>query len=277
MIDEVAGYVTTPLLSVMGCIEQYQICNPNLAATSMCTELSRLEQVKNQSSTHDLGFNPHQVHLAQHLIKLLSLSTLDGIISSMGSSALVAMKYESSSTSISSPLPDNQWKIEVTNWHHMMQTALQQHVIDFAAGPADPHWGQYILKPSFTGAGHDLCSAQKMRDTSFMSFSILGLTIIFIIGGLLIALPPLLPILTRWAQQLGKKGFHRPDYWLLADAIHLQQMAFEGAGLGTWQGRNNTMPVTVQGEKFRLPQFEDPTDSDVKLYAALNTSTLSQA
>ena len=42
--------------------------------------------------------------------------------------------------------------------------------------------------------------------------------------------------------------------WLSNDPLHLQMMAFDHAGLGSWEGRDRAVPVTIPGEHFALPR-----------------------
>ena len=40
--------------------------------------------------------------------------------------------------------------------------------------------------------------------------------------------------------------------WQLDSIFQLQRMAFEEAGLGTWKGGRNDVPVTEKGEQFGI-------------------------
>jgi hypothetical protein len=261
LLDDASAYVTDHLLDVMGCTEQYQICNPLLPEATGCTPLVGLGQLSSSPSLQNLKLNDPQRTLVHHFSTLLSLSTLDNLIANLGSSSLLAQNSVSSSTHISTALPHDQWKAEVINWHQTMRATFQQSIVDYAAGPLFRGWEQWIQRPPSNGTERDLCSAQIVRNTAYMSFSVLGLSIIFVIGGLLIILNLILPTIVSEVRNRKSRGLHIYDEWLSDNPLHLQQRAFEETGRGTWLGKDQPVPVTGRDEKFRSMAYGIDTES----------------
>ena len=83
-----------------------------------------------------------------------------------------------------SGFPDDQWKSEISYWYAIM-ASLQQVLVEQATGPTNPAYRQYMVKPT-EDEGSLLCNLQKVRRSDYDSSSLLGVTLILVIGGILI-------------------------------------------------------------------------------------------
>jgi hypothetical protein len=99
-------------VSVMTCIDQYQLCNPNNSPYD-CTILGSLMDLR--KGFLQIGLNPYQLATARRLaVALIWTSTYETVLS-LGSTALLARDRLVSL--IGTGLPANQWQIEVEGWY----------------------------------------------------------------------------------------------------------------------------------------------------------------
>lgn len=244
-------------ISPLGCTEQYEFCVPG---TSKCTGLLSLPQIQDPSNVQRIGLNSKQMTLARHYGEFLGFVTLFGLLNSFGESYLLAYNSVNPAAAASIQLLDKQWKLEITNWLRIMRVSLQQAVLDFATGPAVKTWEQYMKKPDQGSPEHDLCFSQTTRNPKYTSFRVLGLVIIFTVGGVVIILDFLTPILHNCirTRRNRKRNANVKDSWLLDDFFHWQQRAFEEAQIGKWNGIDDSVPVTDAGQKFKPIWYERP-------------------
>jgi hypothetical protein len=129
-----------------------------------------------------------------------------------------------------------------------MMAHMQRIMYDLAAGPTDPSFNQYVLKPSAENqAIFDVCANQKIRDSHFYSFSVLGLAITLLVGGSIVLLNLCLSTVVGWFQRFSGKGVHRREHWRLDHSLQVQRMAYENAGIGRWKGKHSLVPRDWKG------------------------------
>lgn len=89
---------------------------------------------------------------------------------------------------LQSPLPDDQWVVELSSWFQVGLASIQQSVLEYATGPFDLGQTGVIVRPNASDElGQRLCKSQSIRNSGqVQSFSILGMTLIFALGGLII-------------------------------------------------------------------------------------------
>ena len=250
-------YQTAPQVSVLGCTEQYQFCGSRNDMED-CTSKQGREQIENTLLLKDLDLNEAQLALASHLVRVLRSADLDRLTELLGATVLNATSNLALNNARSASLPDNQWQIEVIRFGQVGHIALRQVLIDFAAGQPSQSWNSFVLSPEPDSILQSFCSAQKIYTTEYTSFNVLGLSIIFVVGGVLIILDLVLLLLVGLLARLC--GYTNPyDPWLQDDPLHLQQRAFEQSGLGTWQGQDTSVPVTEPGQKMRVPWYTSPS------------------
>ena len=267
---ESSAYNTTLYLrdyrgfSVLGCYEQYQFCNPTL--NDVCTPLAGQHTI-GQFPFANISLNDRQGATQQLIWKLNNQNSLQDILLSLGISALNADNYVFGGYGLlSAALPSNQWNVEVIDWHNGIIANLQQLIVSFASGPVYADNEQYLTLPNTTAA-HALCEYIKIRNASYSSFSVLGVVVILVAGCLIVLINLLLAPVTNFIRgKVNPNNYSRKE-WIHGDFLQLLRMAFEGSGLGTWEGREASVPVTANGETFMLPVQGDaqvgryPTDS----------------
>jgi hypothetical protein len=129
---------------------------------------------------------------------------------------------------------------------HRTAPVLQpESVTEFATGPPG-HYAQYTAGFSTTDPQSEwICNNQVIRDGSYTSFSILWISLIFGLGGLIILLSLNLETVVSYFQRRYKWGLYQQVRWQLDSTLRLQRMAFEEASFGEWESGANEVPTTV--------------------------------
>lgn len=232
-------------INVLGCAERYEFCG---GRSSNCTSLTSIGLLNRTLNSSHVGFTSRQKALAQHFLVFLSFLSLREFWSASPSSYLLASRSQVNPGSIIPlPLPATQWMMEVQNWHKLLQIALQRSIMDYATGPTNSQWESSVIRPP-SSFSHDLCRSQILHDSTYSSFSIFGIVVIFAVGGMIIILELLAPAVHR--RLFRNRNPNVQDLWLFDDYLHLQQRAFEEAGVGKWYGRAKPVPTTYRYETF---------------------------
>ena len=236
----------------MGCIDQHQFCNPS---NGECTPLTAYSLVS--TASYKIGLSAVQQYTANRLSDSLMFVNVYQSVNGRGSSALLAADGVYQLTQ--GPLPDNQWMIEVNNWFAVGMAKLQQLVVQYAAGPSVLLEGAYLQRPT-DAIGEAMCFSQKVRSPAgTISFSIVGVVIILVVGFILIVmnlcLSTFVGLLQNKFDMLG--GDYKRLRWVLDDKLQLQRMAYEEVGMGVWKGGASAVPVTRMGDRFGVPRDVD--------------------
>jgi hypothetical protein len=244
-------YAHDDAVRALGCRERFQFCNPNLPGNSSCTPLTSSHQV------FQLGFQLWQ-DLTQQAYFNWSTSFfnmgIDTTVSIIGTAAL-----QSRSTLIGGMqwfIPDNQWELEVENLFKVTLASLQRSVVDQAMGPADPALLPILRRPN-TPEEQKVCANQKIRSDSYASINVLGLVIIFVVGGLIIVTSFALPIVVRRIKQ--RQNPYSTLEWIVNDTLQLQRLAHEAVRSGTWKDTDGNFPTTAQCELLAGLNVTNPT------------------
>ncbi|KAL9102216.1 MAG: hypothetical protein Q9187_009149, partial [Circinaria calcarea] len=154
--------------------------------------------------------------------------------------------YNSLWVNIIISLPNNQWQIEVTNWHNIALAKFQDWIVEYSRGPSTIRKGSVISEP-VTKADRDLCSSQKVHQTSsHISFSLLGLLIVLVFGGSIIFASLFIDTLVGFFQRCFHISEHKAIQWALDEKLQLQRMVYEKAGIGSWNNCDGRVPTTTE-------------------------------
>ena len=235
-------------IAVMGCTEEHQLCDP---VTKICSPFTGVGVLGNMHQ-----FSGEQLVIAQHIFQAIEDNELYQMVYFLGDAALQANfhLYSGSNSQNSGGLPDDQWITEVFAWHSYTMAHMQKTMYDLAAGPSDPTFNTYVTPQSSSDKGtFDVCANQKVRDSHYYSFSILGLAVTLLGGSLIVLLNLCLSTCVGWYQRATGQGIHRYEHWNLDHSLQVQRMAYENAGMGRWKGNHSLVPVTGLGERFDKP------------------------
>ena len=240
---------------VLSCIDQIQFCNPTTDACSPLIAPSALNG--NVLETSKLGFNAAQLNTAFHIGFAVPAQSTYDIVNARGANSLRASETVIDNRNIG--LPATQWMIEVSTWFGVSMAKLQQKIVQLATGPDSiPDGATLILTAPQNKYQKHICDNQKIRSSSdTISFSVLGVAIILVVGTLIIITNLFLDILVGYLRRrFGWKDYKRLQ-WIVDEKLQLQRLAYEEAGQGQWSGGLDAVPVTKNGELLGLPGHVD--------------------
>ncbi|KAJ4292470.1 hypothetical protein N0V90_009132 [Kalmusia sp. IMI 367209] len=256
-------------VGVMGCVSQYQFCNPSLPAESQCQPLAssnnsywepseELWSDKNDQEFVKWGKNV--------LFASFALSPNNAYVSAGISALLVRANLKAGLQS--GEIANNQWQLEIAHAFEVMLASLQGSFLDNTNGPLSPEYAPAFARPNDT-AWRYMCENQKIVSALYYSFNILGLAIILIIGGIFIILENTLEAFVNWIDRRpSRRNNPRATYarleWQSNATLQLHRLAYEEAGYGTWYNCTGTVPVTEPGEKLGILDVRDKKHSRIE-------------
>lgn len=228
--QKVVLYEADYYLGVIGCASQHQVCNGDT-----CTALSARAEAFSSSS----GLTMTQRNIFG---RLGFVNVYTGIVDVIDGRSATALRAAETARGIhQASLPSNQWQIELSSWFDTGLASLQFALREYAT-PGKTVPGVIVQQPK-TPVDLAMCDSQKTQTTDgTISFSVLGLAIILIVGALLIFTGFILETVMSW---IGLKSHLN---WVLDDKLQLQRMVFEGRGV-RWN-TEGAVPVTEAGERF---------------------------
>ncbi|KPI39496.1 uncharacterized protein AB675_5103 [Cyphellophora attinorum] len=242
-------YTSDNWVNIMACTDQYQYCHPNSNPADnkdQCTPLTDYATAWTSIYDPKLNLNDVQQLVASRIaLNSRALSIHHGI-SGRGASALRATEYVSERAQLE--IKPNQWQVEVNSWFDVGLARLQRSIVEYATGPDFLPEGTYLQRPGSTDViSKAMCGSQMVRSADgTVSFSVLGISIIFAVGALIIFIYLILETCIGFLQRKMRWGDYRRVRWVMDDKLQVQRMAFEGAGMGgEWRNLSGNVPVTA--------------------------------
>jgi len=87
---------------------------------------------------------------------------------------------------------------------------------------------------------------------SHISFSLLGIYLILILGTILILIDYTIEPITNSIRKCLNRQVYKRLEWQTNGILQLQRLAHEAIGYGTWSGATRAAPVTQRGEKLSI-------------------------
>ncbi|KAF2120677.1 hypothetical protein BDV96DRAFT_272103 [Lophiotrema nucula] len=227
----VNGFLSDHLAVPMGCIEQYQFCNPH-APNQPCTPLAGIVPATAEAF-YNLKLNPVQnktVDLIFNAVYALQVNIGLGFLPNQPD--YLAMDSDVSAYQL--PLPKNQWVIELQYGMNKILTMMQRVIVDYAQGPGSVEAQQFIVKPSSTEQ-KALCGKIRAKTNGrFSNVSTYGLAITLILGTLIVLVNTFLaPILVK-IRSYRKTGSFKTDRWTADSMFQLQKANF-ATNVSSWE------------------------------------------
>ena len=209
-------YAASDPVSVLGCLEQTELCNPNIADPLVRVILPTECNIADQ--TAGLEFNDKQMATAERLYESITRTAHAQSVYSLGGAGMLAASYIQDN--LSPGLPDDQWRLEAQNWFSTSLTALQLWTVQYVTGYGRADFNKYVTPPP--PADKWMCSNQIVQRSDFSSFSVLGLATILAVCGSIIFLSEtvsrVLPAILR--NSAAKR--RRAEEWQAYDILQLR-------------------------------------------------------
>ena len=241
------------------CTQQYQFCNPSLEKNASCTPLMGMSRAARTASKTIFANSPNHDRFLWNLYAIVNNAGFREIVTALKEGALLASDY--SNTLGQFGLPDNQWELELQHWFGIMLAALQGSILEQATGPSIPEATSFH-SPPVTAGERAACTNLKIRSDSYTSFNVLGLILIFSIGGLIMLISACLPSLVARMQR--NKPFASLE-WVTNDTLQLQRLAHEAVGAGDWEGACDDYPRTQRGDLLAVLDITDTKHPKLKV------------
>ncbi|KAK8173924.1 hypothetical protein IWX90DRAFT_157565 [Phyllosticta citrichinensis] len=250
-------YVQDTAASALGCAEQEQYCNPNVAESSP-ERCSRWGGGKEASmlAASVFGGNAEALSQVDWATNVVSLNNypLSAIIESLGIAALTSR--DSLYDGVQGALPDNIWQSDVEYWYSAALATIQGTFVDVASGPADADIDPFLMRPD-TDAIKQLCNNQIVLSTNYTNFNVFGLAVLLSVGGLIILLSYTLEPIVSYVQRRRNLDVYARLEWCANGTLQLQRLAHEALGAGTWSDAAEAVPVTAKGDRLAMLDVSD--------------------
>jgi hypothetical protein len=243
------GYYTASQdLGILGCTEQYRVCN---LGNARCTGLTGLYGIKQTIEKGSLSLTSRQQAVYQVMWRSAWSMGLQWALEVLSDDVLRARdSVFSVKSTTSSSLPSNQWEIEAFNLHNLSLAVFQRRINEFASPenldirPNVTSWDR-IVRPT-DPALLELCDQQKIRTSNYYSFSVLGMGLILGVGSLLILLDWIIIQQIFWFRSLASGQHNRKLDWTETGTLQLQRQVLDARGVGPWSTRDYEFPVLVE-------------------------------
>lgn len=282
-IDEGTITVYNPYdqVSVMGCVEQYQICTDEYH----CTNLGGQDALGREILS--LGLNAAQFVTAQRMIYMISYANTYSSINGIGPDALKV--WDQVYDFIAPKLPQNQWKIEVEGWFETTLAKWQAFMVEFAINTAElgshRHVGFPVTNSTLDSVWRSQCQNQKVSNVGgYQNVSVFGFAFTWAIGGFLVLLAwslkeciskererrekmfkpdPSSKTHLTWRQQNPKSSARRIA-WNIDGTLQQNRLALRSVGYNELKGGRGDVPYLNEMTDAPLPikETEDEATGD---------------
>ncbi|KAI0545584.1 hypothetical protein F4679DRAFT_560534 [Xylaria curta] len=249
-----SAFLMDEAASPLGCVVQWQFCQPRPSDTPICGNLASF----NDATSSFLMNAAHKNNkLYWYLDIFYNAPGVWDIIHKLNAQSLLSQRTLLYGTQ--SPIPENQWQLDVTHWWATALAAQQASFVNTVIGPSDSFqipddWIRGPIDDDETAA----CRSQKVRSAAHSSFNLFGLAFFFVAGSLIVlmsfSLEPLLAALQhRW-------GFQQYAHleWASQETLQLQRLAHEELGFGDWSGATDAIPTTKLDDKLAGLDLRNP-------------------
>jgi hypothetical protein len=253
-------YKADSTVGALACTEEYSFCN-----NINCTTFDALIPITRDIVKEVLGYNTVQLATFDLVWRWAWAMRIYFLIFILQEQVMLASSQDFGIYRTSVELPPNQWQLELENLFNVSLAMLQLIGVEYVSPPeiqitSNTTYEMYITAPNTT-EGKNLCNSQKILSNGQYSFSVFGLLFI-LLGGLIIIIlsnagPPLIG---HWqAKSSNERAQYRQREWAANDVLHLQSIALDSRGIGSWK-MDADVPVLMKGiVRFRLPWLsEDP-------------------
>jgi hypothetical protein len=212
-------YSRDSIISTVGCLERHQFCKPG--PSEYCTPFLSWGQVQDFEG-FSANLRPLQKVIFGRLLQAVDDSSAAMVLSFLGmtSTPLLAIdQCATQRTTMSLPLPDNQWMLEMRYWYSIAMAQLQRGVVQWATGQITEDPLNQLRRPNTT-AEKWFCDNLMIPSEEYQSFSVLGVVLILAIGCLIIVVACTLERIAAFVRRCRGIDAHRAS-WAGQDVLNL--------------------------------------------------------
>ncbi|KAK3216799.1 hypothetical protein GRF29_1g994803 [Pseudopithomyces chartarum] len=225
-------YFTDHLLSPLGCVEQFQYCNPH---NQICTPLSGIVPAT-AAAKFDLGLSPMQNATVDLLINAIYANN------AMILQPIHLLASDTSNDGVQMPLPDNQWILELQDMHNRVLTSIQRSIVDYARGPSSKAARQFLAVPDENFKA--LCGMIRARTSGrFASINTYGLAVVVGLGTVIVLMNVFLESAIRGVQRWRKVPHGGVDAWVEDGLLQVHKGTVVLREGEEWRGEDGAVPV----------------------------------
>jgi hypothetical protein len=245
-------------VTALGCTEQHQICTGGASNSTArkCTPLMGMYQIQTDAGgVTSLNFTDRQNSTYVRVFQSVEDSTLSVLLSRLIQRDMPLLARKQVILVVSSFLPDNQWEKEAEYLFSIGMAHLQRNVVNYGTGQMSPDTS--FIAVANTTAEKWLCQNLIVRGTSFQSFSLLALTLVFIVGLLIVLFSLVVDDISAFVLRRWNRGATGREMWKANETLQIQRMLYEHQGCGTWHDESNGVPVTNFGDEMGMLEVGD--------------------
>ncbi|KAK8062141.1 hypothetical protein PG997_014238 [Apiospora hydei] len=272
LTETLQSYIFDMAASPMGCVRQWQWCNPSLPSEQACGPLasyldsyygaaplfgitdeemdpfsdSRQESSKSPGGSALIWAYKISNHNPFWLYQFLNMARSQFLSSE-----------EQIYGAVAQGLPDDQWKRDVARWWETILATQQLSYINTVHGPREPEF-EDMRWPLVNDYERSFCESQKVLSTAHTSFSMFGLCFTFATGGLIVIISYVLDPIFKF---LHTRFRHRPYQhleWRSNSTLQIHRQAEEQIGTSTWTKCTSRIPVSKADDVLSTLDIADP-------------------
>ncbi|KAI0521637.1 hypothetical protein F5B22DRAFT_545558 [Xylaria bambusicola] len=250
------GYISTEAASPLGCTHQEQYCFPKLPGGQNCTPLTGARD--SGLAVQRLGLNNETLNRLfwVHNSFIAATPTVFQTVGILGGGSLNS-RFKLSGE-LQGFLPPDQWQLDVQNWNSIVQALFQQSMISTTLGDlpefSDADAEIYVVHPE-SDEEKTICSSQKINSAYHVSFSVVGIAVIAIIGLFVIVTSLTVESITHFIQRRLKRSAYRRLEWISTGTLQLQRQLYEAHGIDEWRNCDEAIPI-LEEEGALLPVLD---------------------
>lgn len=245
-------------VSVVGCTEQYAICNPNRKVNN-CTSFDGQNALL--SNIHSVGLSQDQYVTAVRMVYMIADGTTYSSVDGIGPDALQV--WDEVHDFVAPGVPANQWQVEMQGWLETTLSKWQAYMVEYAHNTgskgAHGHVGYPISNSSLQKIWENQCRNQKISNVgAYQNVSIFGFAFTWATGGMLILLSWVLKFFVKRYDK-GSKRKNRPGTierrvaWNIDGKFQQQRIALQSAGYCGLVGGEDDVPYLEEEAILPLP------------------------
>jgi len=241
--EPISLYAADYPATVMGCIDQYRLCNPR---TSRCSPFVNVQDPGNRLLTvAETDGEADVATLIRSYLPYMNIFT-----SSIGQGAQVLSVADKRYAGSAIELAREQWKVEVGHMFDLGLASAQMEVVRMAKD-SYPH-DRGALGNAIEEQWRNVCSMIVFHESGYTSISVFWLVCILLFSLVI----TILSFLDGPAGVVMAARFpHRALAWKVDGALQLLRLVNEDKSIGTWGRGFPDVPVTVRGENLGVVEI----------------------